>query len=216
MSRKFGYTSKLAKEGGWDCICGSNFRTRALLNEHKKSCSFYKDHQHYNQYTKAKILGLPMPKYEVSEETRKKLSENNGSHKAEVRQKISESMKKAHAEGRAHNIGECRWSNEHSYPEKWFIKVLENEFNLKENEDYKTELPFHKYSLDFAWENEKLCIEIDGEQHQKPEQSKRDKEKDKLLEEEGWKEIRKDWKEIFNNPKEFIEEVKVFLTRRNV
>ena len=46
----------------------------------------------------------------------------------ETRNSISKSMKKAHAEGRAHNIGESRWNNEPSYPEQWFMKVIENEF----------------------------------------------------------------------------------------
>ena len=34
-------------------------------------------------------------------------------------------MKRAHAEGRAHNIGTCRWNNEPSYPEQFFMKVIE-------------------------------------------------------------------------------------------
>ena len=41
----------------------------------------------------------------------------------------------------------------------------------------------------------------------------RDIEKDKLLKEEGWMELRKPWKEIFNNPKSFIEEVRNLLGR---
>ena len=34
--------------------------------------------------------------------------------------------------------------------------------------------------------------------------------KDKFLQEEGWKELRKPWKEIFNNSKTFIGEVRSF------
>lgn len=133
-------------------------------------------------------------------------------HTEEQKQKISTSMKKAHAEGRAHNIGECRWNNQPSYPEQWFIKVLKNEFGLEKDKDYKMEFSFHKFSLDFAWPDKKLCIEIDGDQHKRfQEQKERDIEKDRLLKEEGWLEIRKSWKEIFNNPKAFIEEVGDFL-----
>lgn len=135
-------------------------------------------------------------------------------HTEEQKQKISASMKKAHEEGRAHNIGECRWNNKPSYPEQWFMKVLKNEFGLEKDKDYKMEFSFHKYSLDFAWPDKKLCIEIDGSQHKRfQEQKERDIEKDKLLKEEGWKELRKPWKEIFNNPKTFIEEVKILLGR---
>lgn len=215
--RKIGYTRKDTKKGGWTCICSLNFRTRAELRNHRQICDIWcnKPKQHINQYIKAELLGLPKP--EVSEETRKKLSlassgNRNPSTRTEVREKISASMKKAHSEGRAHNIGECRWNNEPSYPEQWFMKVLKNEFGLEKDKDYIMELPFHRFSLDFAWPDKKFCIEIDGEQHERfQEQKNMDIEKDKLLKEEGWKELRKSWKEIFNNPKAFIEEVKICL-----
>lgn len=57
----------------------------------------------------------------------------------ETKKKISESMKKAHAEGRAHNIGNCRWNNEPSYSEKFFMEVIANEF---EDKNYTREYPF--------------------------------------------------------------------------
>lgn len=133
-------------------------------------------------------------------------------HSNESKVKISKSMIKAHQEGRAHNIGESRWNNEHSYPEKWLIKVLENEFNLKENLDYKTEYPFGRFSLDFAWPDKKICIEVDGKQHLYDEkQIERDKTKDKLLLENNWKELRIPWIECFRNPKNWIEIVREFL-----
>lgn len=201
------------KEGCWKCtICFKHFRVRRDLEQHRKI-----DHPnvgHLNQFSLAKLHGETLV---VSEETRRKIGDahrgdRNSSKRAEVREKISASMKKAHAEGRAHNIGECRWNNKPSYPEKWFMKVLKNEFGLEKDRDYKMEFPFNKFSLDFAWPDKKFCIEIDGEQHERfQEQKNRDIEKDRLLEEKGWLEIRKSWKEIFNNPKSFIEEVKIFL-----
>ena len=39
----------------------------------------------------------------------------------ENKRKISEAMKLAHKEHRAHNIGQSRWNNEPSYPEKFFL-----------------------------------------------------------------------------------------------
>lgn len=127
-----------------------------------------------------------------------------------TRQKISESMKKAHQEGRAHNIGQSRWNNEPSYPEGWFIKVIENDFIDK---DYIREYPFFKYSLDFAWPNKKICVEIDGEQHFRNTaeglaQQKRDKEKDELLKANGWYEIRIPWSTICLNKTAFISFIK--------
>ena len=126
-----------------------------------------------------------------------------------IKKKISNSMKKAHAEGRAHNIGESRWNNEPSYPEKWFMEVIANEFNDK---NYVREYPFHRYSLDFAWLDKKKCIEIDGDQHQRFEDYKeRDKKKDKLLEKEHWKVLRLVWKDVFVSPKKFITLAKDFI-----
>jgi very-short-patch-repair endonuclease len=118
-------------------------------------------------------------------------------------------MKKAHIEGRAHNIGECRWNNKPSYPEQWFMNVIENEFT---NKEYIREFPFHKYSLDFAWVKFKKCIEIDGEQHYRDKaQMIRDKAKDKLLKEEGWKALRLDWRWVYNNTKDAIKLAKEFI-----
>ena len=118
-------------------------------------------------------------------------------------------MKKAHNEGRAHNIGECRWNNKPSYPEKWFMDVIKNEFT---NKEYIREFPFHKYSLDFAWVKLKKCIEIDGEQHYRDEaQMIRDKAKDKRLKEEGWKLLRLDWRWVYNNAKDAIKLAKEFV-----
>ena len=128
---------------------------------------------------------------------------------AETRKKISESMKKAHAEGRAHNIGECRWNNEPSWPEKWFMRVIENEFTDK---NYVRERPFHRFSLDFAWEHKKKCIEIDGKQHEVfQEQIERDLRKNELLKEEGWQLLRLKWKDVFHEPKKYIQIAKEFI-----
>lgn len=127
----------------------------------------------------------------------------------ENKKRISEGMKKAHAEGRAHNIGECRWNNEPSYPEKWFMEMSKNE-GIDQN--YIRECPFHKFSLDFAWADMKKVIEIDGEQHHRDtKQKERDVEKDRLLAEEGWKELRIDWSDICNDTKNWIERIKKFI-----
>lgn len=132
-------------------------------------------------------------------------------HKDESKKKLSDSMKKAHAEGRAHNIGQSRWNNEPSYPEKWFMGVIENEFDDKL---YVREFPFGRYSLDFAWVDKKKCIEIDGEQHQRfPEYKKRDMEKDALLCNNGWKVLRLPWKEVFSDPKKWINIAREFVDK---
>lgn len=130
-------------------------------------------------------------------------------HSSESLEKIRSSMKKAHAEGRAHNIGHSRWNNEPSWPEKWFMKVIENEFK---DRDYKREHPFSKYSLDFVWLHKKKVIEIDGEQHDRfPEQKARDIAKDALLVQHGYEVLRLRWKDICENTKEYVQQMKEFI-----
>lgn len=120
---------------------------------------------------------------------------------AEHKKKISESMKKAHKERRAHNIGECRWKCEPSYPERFFMEVIKNEF---QDQKYVREYYILGYSLDFAWVDKKLEIEIDGEQHEKIENQIHDQQRDQILRENGWETLRIKWKEMFNDPKKYI------------
>lgn len=88
---------------------------------------------------------------------------------------------------------------------------MEHEFNLKENVDYETERSFHKFFLDFAWPEKRLCIEIDGELHRYKKQQINDAEKDRLLKEEGWKELRLTWSFILSHKEQIKEIVKIFL-----
>lgn len=130
-------------------------------------------------------------------------------HTNETKKSISNSMKKRHCEGIAWNIGMSRWNNEPSYPEKFFMQVIENEFDDKNTE---TEFPIGKYSLDFAWIHKKKGIEIDGEQHYRfQENVDRDKQKDKLCLEMGWEILRIRWTEMFKDTKKWIQIAKEFI-----
>lgn len=127
----------------------------------------------------------------------------------EHRHKVSEGMKKAHKEGRAHNIGTCRWNNEPSYPESFFMKVIDNHF---EDKDYTREFPFIRFSLDFAWVHKKKVIEIDGDQHLRfQEVINRDKVKDARLKEHGWQVLRIRWKDMYKKPQYWIAKAKDFI-----
>lgn len=127
-------------------------------------------------------------------------------HSNESKRKMSASMKKAHREGRAWNIGQSRWNNAKSWPEKFFSKFLDNE-NIK----YKNEYSVGLYSIDFALEN-KIAIEIDGKQHFEDDLViKRDKKKNKKLKEENWKVLRIKWTVLFNDTKNTLEEVLKFI-----
>ena len=118
-------------------------------------------------------------------------------------------MKLAHKEKRAWNIGMSRWNNKPSYPEHFFMKVIDSEF---EDKNYVREYPFDTFSLDFAWVEKKLCIEIDGDQHQRFQEYKdRDERKNKALHENGWKILRISWKDMCKETKHWIEIAKQFI-----
>lgn len=122
---------------------------------------------------------------------------------------ISNSMKLAHKEGRAWNIGKSRWNNQPSYPEKFFTEVINNEFLDKNVQmEYNVDI----YSIDFAWVHKLKAIEIDGEQHQRFQSYKeRDQRKDKILKENGWQILRIVWKDMFNDTKHWIKIAKDFI-----
>ena len=217
-NRKSGFADNALKNrapyGTWKCEwCNLIFETRAQLEKHNHEVHPVPKGQPWNKGLtketdecvakgcKAYSDGIKIGKIKIWCQGKQLPNE--------MKQKISCSMKKAHIEGRAHNIGECRWNNKPSYPEKWFMDVIENEFT---NKEYIREFPFHKYSLDFAWVKLKKCIEIDGEQHYRDEvQMIRDKAKDKLLKEEGWKVLRLDWRWVYNNTKDAIKLAKEFI-----
>lgn len=158
------------------------FTTKACMTLHEKYCKLNPN--------RVDCIGHP-----VSEETKKKLSI---------------SMHKAAIEGR--NKG---WTTtkcgpkKKSYPEEFFTKIIENEFNDK---DYLYNVPFYTWKLDFAWPHKKLCIEIDGSQHERDEiQKESDIRKDKKLIECGWKVLRIKWLDMFHNTQDYIKQAKEFI-----
>lgn len=48
----------------------------------------------------------------------------------------------------------------------------------------------HQYRLDVSWPKIKLVVELDGQYHLKPEQAKKDREKDSFLKGLGWNVLR--------------------------
>lgn len=143
-----------------------------------------------NQYTKAKRLGLPKP--EITEETRKKLSENQKQRtlSQETKDKISKSRIKYLTENPdmvPYKLN--HYSKGPSYPERYWKKILD-----KANIKYVMQYPIHTYQLDFALVEEKIDIEIDGDQHYlDPRIIESDKRRNEYLESLGWKIIRVRW-----------------------
>jgi len=103
-----------------------------------------------------------------------------------------------------------RQNRKPSYAEQFIINIIEKEII---NKNYIREYKFHRYRLDFAWPEEKLCIEIDGEQHEWKDRKERDLKKDNLLKNEGWKELRIKWKEMYHNTQEYVQHIKDFIDK---
>ena len=195
-------------------FCGSERKNKNSLTNHERLCKSNPNRQEpnrgghgknggLNQFSKAKLLGLPVPKPGTYNKPGTFLGKH---HSDESKIKISSSMKAAHSKGIAH-VWQHRMT-EPSYPEQFMISVLKNEFNLECGVDYFREVPFHGYFLDFCFTERKIVIEMDGEQHTRfSDQIERDKRKDALLKDEGYTELRIPWKDCFNNPREWIDKV---------
>lgn len=133
----------------------------------------------------------------------------NKKHTEVTKKKVSESMKKAHKEGRAYNIGCNMHKGESSYPEKFFMKIIENNFDDK---NYTSQYQFSKYKLDFAWSHLLKYIEIDGQQHYRNNNNIiHDNIRDKFLNQNGWEGIRIFWPDLFNNTDAVIRLAKDFI-----
>ena len=145
-----------------------------------------------NQYTKAQSLGLPKP--EMSEASRQKLRNANigRKHSQDVKDKISKGRKKYLDE----NPDKVPYKLNHyskgpSYPERYWKKVFD-----KAGLNYVEQYQIHTYQLDFALVDEKIDIEIDGDQHYLDERIiKSDQRRNQYLENLGWKIIRVRWSE---------------------
>jgi hypothetical protein len=90
-----------------------------------------------------------------------------------------------------------------SYPESIAIRTLES-LDI----EYEYEMPLGKYFVDFAIHSKMIIIEIDGQQHNKPERKKVDDIKDSLLHMNGWKVYRIKWPKdnIIQSIKDILEE----------
>jgi very-short-patch-repair endonuclease len=101
-----------------------------------------------------------------------------------------------------------------SYPEKiMFDKFLEIGFDKKYL--IVREKSFFPYFIDFAFENEKVALEIDGSQHLLPDRKNSDDKKDKLLIENGWMVIRVSEQEVKNNIDSVINILEYHLNNKN-
>jgi len=90
-----------------------------------------------------------------------------------------------------------------SYPEKLFLEKIK-ELELDKKYLIVRERSVFPYFVDFAFENEKIAIEIDGSQHENEDRKNSDIKKDELLNELGWIVIRFSAKKIISDLDECI------------
>jgi very-short-patch-repair endonuclease len=140
----------------------------------------------------------------------------NPNRKSQAGRIMTEEQKKKLSDIQKHYVAIGRnkgwmWSHssKRSYPEQWFAKVIQNEFNDKEVIE---QLRVGCYRLDFAWVHKMRCIEIDGLQHERdPIQAASDVRKDSFLTKSGWKILRVRWIDMLNDTKTLIQLAKSFI-----
>lgn len=141
---------------------------------------------HDNQYTKAKKLGLPKP--EISEETRKKLSKTSKGrkHTEETKLKLSLIRKKWLSEHKDEHVWK-RDSKFRSIPCENLKSFLKDK-GINFVEEYS---PFNEinYSVDIAFPDEKIGIEVNGNQHYNRDGSLKEyyQKRHDYFENAGWK-----------------------------
>jgi very-short-patch-repair endonuclease len=148
--------------------------------------------------------------------TRSKTCSTECSH--QLKSNIAKESMKYRIENGLHKGWNTR--NKLSYPEKFFIKVLKNngiyekcEVNYKVK---KSELGMDCtscYFLDFFFEEKKIDLEIDGQQHKIEKRKASDNLRDEYLTKNGIKVYRIEWRDIRSeNGKEYIKkEIEKFL-----
>jgi very-short-patch-repair endonuclease len=166
-SYKVGRKKRVKEVKSLDChYCGVTFSNAKSLGGHLGGCKLN-------------------PNYE---DRRKKLSDiaKNRTVSEDTKDKISKS-RKLYLDKNPGNIPYLlNHSSKESYPEKLFREKLEKENILGWTQEY----PILRYSLDFAFVDLKLDIEIDGGTHTSESVIKKDFERDRRLRELGWTIIR--------------------------
>ena len=178
----------------WKCTyCNETFRTRSLLQLHRLD-SHKEDHHvggnresnhvdgfcRYCGHKSSTKSGLSLHEKYCSENPNRLFRESRPLTEEE-KKKISEARKKYLSEHPDKVPFKLNHSSKESYPEKYFREWLQKE-NIFSEREYQVGL----YTLDFAWPERKIYLEIDGSQHHLDWMIKHDEERAKKLSELGW------------------------------
>jgi len=166
-------------------------KKKSFLKEKKsKIIEKYGNLENYNKIRKERLSESLKKYWREHPEKKIEYSEKSMGRKIsdEARKKISLKAKKRVEDG-THSGWIKR--NMPSYAERFFKKVLYNN-----SINYEFEKPCGKYFIDFAIQDKKIALEIDGKQHRLEERKLKDKEKDVFLKSEGWCVYRIEWNSI--------------------
>jgi very-short-patch-repair endonuclease len=171
---------------------------------------FYSIHQLKSKYkTSAEALRLVLKDLIRDSSEAIKISHKKNQRKlsSETKQKLSIARTKWLFENQDKSVWRERKT---SYPEQIFLEKVE-ELELYKKYLIIREKCVFPYYIDFAFEYEKVAIEIDGEQHDWENNKKRDIEKDKKLQAEGWRIYRVSAKQVLQNRDLVLDDILKFI-----
>lgn len=98
-------------------------------------------------------------------------------------------------------MAENRWKGwngrgDPSYPETYVASLLEQHGI----DGYLREHKVGRFSIDFAFPDAGIALEVDGKQHDYPANRARDARRDKFLESQGWMVVRMKWRSVRTAP----------------
>lgn len=132
-------------------------------------------------YTKKEIFTKHI-KYFCKANPNRVLIGNCGRHLTEEQKKHLSEVRKQYLNEHPDKVPfKLNHSSKESYPEKYFKEWLQ-----KENIFSKREYQVGRYTLDFAWPEKGIYIEVDGSQHSLNWMQMHDKERTEFLTKKGW------------------------------
>lgn len=192
--------------GGHTALCKLNPNREETIRKISQSLegTQHRVGTHHSEESKSKISESKKG-YVHSEETKKKLSEQGTKriHSEETKRKISDS-RKAYLDKNPDKVPyKLNHSSKESYPEKLFREELVR----REIKGWVQEYQIARYSLDFAFVEEKIDIEIDGSTHKLEDVKKIDEERDAFMISNDWQVIRFTAKQVQKELNECIENI---------
>lgn len=208
--------------------CNAGFNNNRSLSNHKNKCTGIKNLYYIIQeeYDSGISLRELSEKYNISKHTiRINIKTRNQSQASKVAHKKypdsftwTDEMKQKQRINRLNYLskkaGNSAWekrsSGKLSYLEEWFDKKCVSR-GIYEKYDVINEYVVFPYSIDFAFINEKVAVELDGKCHftNGNERIEKDIQKDNLLISLGWKIFRIRYDQINDDSK--IEELLLFI-----